>query len=377
MGKRVELAGGSRGRWAVGPEQIPAAGWKDILWRTYREFKDDRVTLIAAAVTYYLLLSLFPTITAFVSIYGLFADPSTVAKHLRVLADVVPAGGMAILDEQLTKLTDTGGTTLGVALLLSLAAAFWSASSGVKTLFEAMNVAYDEREQRSFLLYNGIALLFTVAGVVGAILVVAAVVLVPGGLSLIGLGEGFEWLLRIASYFILSIALLSGLAALYRFGPSREQAKWRWVSPGAILAAAVILIVSLLFSWYAASFGHYDATYGSLGALVGLLTWIWISVAAVIIGAEVNSEAERQTERDSTTGAEAPLGRRGAVVADTVGDERDAAGRADSDRTADWIDGFTAAKSIYARERRPVLKPETVALPILILIFALSYNKRR
>jgi membrane protein len=266
LADRQQIEDSGLGRNADGPQQIPAAGWKDVLLRTYREINDDRVTLIAAAVTYYLLLSLFPTITAFVSIYGLFADPPTVSEHINLLAAVVPEGGMAIIKEQLTKLTSTGGTTLGIALLTSVAIALWSASSGIKTMFEAMNVAYDEREERNFFVLNGTALLFTFAGIVGAMLMIAAAVLVPAVLAFIGLGESFEWLLRIGSYVLLALVLVLGLAALYRFGPSRQQAKWRWVSPGAALATVIILVVSLLFSWYAANFGNYDATYGSWAA---------------------------------------------------------------------------------------------------------------
>ena len=153
-----------RGRNADSPQEIPAKGWKDVLLRTYKEFNNDRVTMIAAAVTYFLLLSLFPTMTAFVSIYGLFTDPATVTEHLQLLSSFVPEGGMEILNEQLTRLASTGGGALSFALILSIALALWSASSGVKTLFEAMNIAYDERESRNFFKLNATALLFTLAG---------------------------------------------------------------------------------------------------------------------------------------------------------------------------------------------------------------------
>jgi len=351
-----------------------------VLFRTYGEINDDRVTLIAAAVTYYLLLSLFPTITAFVSIYGLFVDPATVANHIALLAAVVPEGGMAIVNEQLTKLTSTGGTTLGIALLTSVAIALWSASSGVKTMFEAMNVAYDEREKRNFFVLNGIALSFTLAGIIGAMVMIAAAVIVPAVLSFIGLGPGFEWLLRIGSYVILALVLMLGLAVLYRFGPSRQQAKWRWVSPGAALATAIILIVSLLFSWYAANFGNYDATYGSLGGLIALLTWMWISITAVIIGAELNSEAERQTRRDSTIGVDSPLGQRNAVAADTVGEAVEY--RSDSDhelggKSADWVAGFNAARAKFQPRRRHSLGAMTAALPLSLALGVLRRRKHK
>ncbi|WP_328767712.1 YihY/virulence factor BrkB family protein [Devosia sediminis] len=380
MAEQARTSGSGRGRDADRPQEIPVVGWKDVLIRTYREINDDRVTLIAAAVTYYLLLSLFPTITAFVSIYGLFVDPATVAEHINLLAAIVPEGGMSIVNEQLTKLTSTGGTTLGVALLTSVAIALWSASSGVKTMFEAMNVAYDEREQRNFFVLNGTALMFTFAGIVGAMLMIVAAVVVPAALAFIGLGEGFEWLLRIGSYLLLALVLMLGLAALYRFGPSRQQAKWRWVSPGAGLATVIILVVSLLFSWYAANFGNYDATYGSLGGLIALLTWMWISVTAVIIGAELNSEAERQTTRDSTAGADSPLGHRDAVAADTVGEPAGEAHDRDEGmvgRSADWVAGFNAAKTKFKSQRRHSLGAMTAALPLSLALSALRREKRR
>lgn len=380
MADQQQIADSGRGRNADGPQQILAAGWKDVLLRTYREINDDRVTLIATAVTYYLLLSLFPTITAFVSIYGLFADPATVSEHINLLAAVVPEGGMVIIQEQLTKLTGTGRTTLGIALLVSVAIALWSASSGIKTMFEAMNVAYDEREERNFFVLNGTALLFTLAGIIGAMFMIAAAILVPAVLALIGLGESFEWLLRIGSYVLLAIALMLGLAALYRFGPSRQQAKWRWVSPGAALATVIILVVSLLFSWYAANFGNYDATYGSLGGLIALLTWMWITVTAVIIGAELNSEAERQTRRDSTAGPDSPLGYRDAVAADTVGEPAAEAHGQEDDvfgRSADWVAGYNAAKTKFKPQRRHSLGAMTAALPLSLALSALRRRERK
>ncbi|WP_236020636.1 YihY/virulence factor BrkB family protein [Devosia sediminis] len=364
------------GRHADSPQNIPPTGWKDVLWRTYREINDDRVTLIAAAVTYYLLLALFPTLTAFVSIYGLFVSPATVGEHIRLLAAVVPEGGMAIIDEQITRLASTGNTTLGMALLISLAIALWSASAGIKTMFEAMNVAYDETEKRNFFVLNGTALLFTLAGIVAGMVMATTAVVVPAVLGFVGLRSGIEGMLRVGSYVLLALVLMLSLAALYRFGPSRQQAKWRWVSPGALLASAIIVVVSLLFSWYAANFGNYDATYGSLGGLIALLTWMWISVTAVIIGAELNSESERQTRRDSTVGADAPLGYRDAVVADTVGE---AVGESDDElagRSPEWIDGFNAARSRFKPARRHSLGAMAAALPLSLALGAMGRRRR-
>jgi len=367
------------GRHADAPQQIPPVGWKDILFRTYREFNDDRVTLIAAAVTYYLLLALFPTLTAFVSIYGLFVDPQTVSEHVNMLSGIVPEGGMSIVNEQLERLASTGNTTLNIALFISLAIALCSASSGVKTMFEAMNVAYDEREERNFFVLNGLALLFTFGGIIGAILMIGVAILVPLVLNFIGLGQGLEWALRIGAYVVLALVLLLGLAVLYRFGPSRQQAKWRWVSPGALLASAIILAVSLLFSWYAGNFGNYDKTYGSLGGLIALLTWIWIIVTAVIIGAELNSETERQTVKDSTIGADAPMGQRDATAADTLGKTADEAGEEDQavrGRSEEWKAGYEAAKQRFRPQRQHSIGAMALALPVSFALSRLSSGNR-
>jgi len=306
------------GQEADGPNGIPPLGWRDIAWRVLHEVIEDRVMLISAGVTYYLLLALVPSLAVFVSLYGLFSDRSTVLKHIGLLVGVLPSGGIDILTDQLTRLTSTPSGTLSLTLALSLAIALWSASAGINALFDAMNIAYDEREKRNFLVRTGTALAFTLGALLAATLFLATVVIIPLIFDALYLGKGFEWLIRVASYGIMLALTLLGVAALYRWGPSRKQAKWRWVSPGALFAVVCIAIVSVLFSWYAATFANYNVTYGSLGALVGLLTWVWLSVIILITGAEINSEAEHQTARDSTVGTSREIGRRGAYMADHV-----------------------------------------------------------
>jgi membrane protein len=316
---KAELAAPGRGRMATEPVAIPPSGWKDIAIRTWKSMASDRVTLVAAGVTYYFLLALFPTLAALVSLYGLFTDSLTVAKQVGAVAAYVPADFASIIKEQLFVLTQQGATTLGWGFVIAFAIAIWSASNGVKTMFEAMNIAYHEVEKRNFFVLNGFALLVMLAMLLVGIVMISVVVVLPAALSLIGLATGFEWLAQGAAYLLLIGVLLTGIAALYRFGPSRQTARWRWVTPGAVLAVVGIVAVSVLFSWYSANFAHYEKTYGSLGALIGLLTWMWISVTVVIVGAELNSEIEHQTAQDSTTGPAAPMGERGATMADTVG----------------------------------------------------------
>jgi len=371
----------NRGRHAEAPTEMPAKAWKDILWRTWSEISDDRITLIAAGATYYLLLALFPTVVAFVSLYGLFTDPSTVNQHVALLSGIVPAGGLAIIDDQLTRLTQQGAATLGWGLVLSLGLALWSSSSGVKTMFEAMNIAYDEREKRSFIKLNGLALLFTIGGLVAAAVMIGVVVLMPMLLGAIGMSRGFEWLVQGLGYGLLLILLFAGIAALYRLGPSRQQAKWRWLTPGAVLAVLVIVIASLLFSWYSANFANYEKTYGSLGALIGFLTWLWISITVVLVGAELNSEIEHQTAEDSTVGVDTPMGTRHATMADTIGKSRNEGGDAsDAVASPEWQAGFAAAQARDRdRGRRPPLTAGglLLALPVAAVLAVMSRRQAK
>lgn len=308
-----------RGREADAPTAMPARAWKEIAGRLFGSIGKDRVMLIAAGVTFYLLLALVPALTAFVSIYGLFADQSTVLDHISLLEGIIPGGGLEILNEQLQRLVSEGNTTLGWTLAVSLAIALWSASAGTKAMFEAMNIAYGQEENRGFVKISALGLVFTFGLAVAAALALAAVIVLPAIINLLPIDLGVTWLVRILSYALLFAVLVVGLAALYRWGPARQQARWRWITPGAALAVALILVGSLAFSFYVSNFGNYNATYGSLGALIGFLTWMWISIIVVILGAELNAELEHQTAQDTTTGEERPLGERGAYVADTIG----------------------------------------------------------
>ncbi|KKB83726.1 hypothetical protein VW29_13630 [Devosia limi DSM 17137] len=308
-----------RGREARSPIEIPVPGWKDIFYRVFMSIMRDRILLTAAGVTFYFLLALVPTLNAFISIYGLFNDRANVIDHVDLLVGIVPPGGLDIIREQLLRLASQGNEALGLTLITSLAIAFWSAGAGIRAMFEAMNIAYQEQEKRQFFVVHALALLFTFAGAIAALLVVSTVVVVPLLLDLFAAEGSFEWLVRVSSYGAMLLVLLVGICALYRWGPSREKAKWHWITPGAFVAVVLLGVASFLFSWYLANFTDYGAAYGSLGALIGFLTWIWISVTLVIIGAQLNSEIEHQTAQDSTTGPELPLGERGAYMADSVG----------------------------------------------------------
>jgi membrane protein len=307
-----------RGSRAETPGRIPRRGWWQVLHRTATRFSDDRLLTEAAGITFFTLLAVFPAMTALVSLYGLFADPAAIAQHLETLSNVIPGGGMQILEEQIQRLTAKGHTTLGLGALLGLGVALWSANGGMKALCDALNIAYGEEERRSFLRRTLITLALTIGGILFMLLAMAAVLVLPVVLNLVGLGGTADLLLRALRWPLLLLAVIFLLACIYRFGPSREQPKWRWVSWGSALAAAIWLIGSVAFSWYVANFGNYNETYGSLGAVIGFMTWIWLSATIVLLGAELNAELEHQTSRDTTTGPARPLGTRGAVKADTV-----------------------------------------------------------
>ncbi|MBR1178246.1 YihY/virulence factor BrkB family protein [Bradyrhizobium sp. KB893862 SZCCT0404] len=308
-----------RGRHSKSPYAIPWAGWKDIFWRTYQRIDDDRLLATAGGVVFFGLLAIFPAVTALVSSYGLFANPSTITDNLQTLAMMLPEGAFQIVAEQVGRVVSNGNATLGVTFLVGLVLAIWSANAGVKSIFDALNVAYEEREKRSFIRLNMVSLAFTVGGIVALLLMVGAVVAFPLALDHLGMAPESKLIVALARWPLLFVILLVALAMLYRFAPSRDAPRWQWLSVGALAAAILWIAGSSLLSWYLSAFANYNATYGSLGAAIGLMMWMWMSAIVVMFGAELNSEIERQTLRDTTTGPPRPLGTREAVSADTVG----------------------------------------------------------
>ena len=306
------------GRGADSPTEIPPRGWLEIAKRTFQQIGEDRVMDEAASVTFYTLLALFPAMAALVSLYGLVADPHTISENLSAVSGFVPGGGVQIISDQLKSLTSGPPKALGFGVILGLATSLWSANAGIKGLFDALNVVYDEKEERSFIRRTLITLGFTIGALVFLILMIAGIVALPAALNFVGLQQTTAILLKLARWPILLVMLALLLACVYRYGPSRRPARWRWVSWGSALATVVWLLVSLLFSYYVEHFGNYNKTYGSLGAAVGFMTWIWISSIVVLSGAELNAEMEHQTARDSTHGAEKPMGARRASMADKV-----------------------------------------------------------
>ncbi len=287
------------GALADTPSQIPARGWKQIAKRVFSDVGDDRILAEAAAVTYYALLAIFPAIAALISLYGLVADPADISKHLSGLGGVVPAGGMQIITDQIKSLTAAPSKALGFGAIVGLLTTLWSANAGIKSLFDALNAVYNEKETRSFVHRTWLSLAFTLGALVFVILAITAVAVVPAILQFVYLGALGDVLLNFGRWPLMLFAIMLFLALVYRYGPSRAKAKWRWVSWGSAFASIVFIVASAAFSWYASNFGSYNKTYGSLGAAVGFMTWIWISTIIVLIGAELNAEMERQTKQNT------------------------------------------------------------------------------
>ena len=309
-----------RGRLAQRPEHIPHKGWTDIFWRLGVSYFGDRIGFLSGGVTFFVMLSLFPTLAAFVTLYGLFADPNDAWERLQFLYSFLPSGVARFLGDEMQRLAENTTTTLTFTLVWTLALSLWTANGAIKVLFYGLNVAYHEVERRNIVRYNLMCMGFTVSGLLAVLLSAGLVVGVPVVLGVFGLAD--EWAhLAPLRWPVLLLVYVAILTVIYRHGPCRQKARLRWLTPGAIFAALLSLALSLIFSWYLQTFVR-TAYYGPLAAMMGFLLWTWLTVQIVLMGAELNAEIEHQTAMDTTTGEPAAIGERGAVVADTVGPKR-------------------------------------------------------
>lgn len=314
--------GESRGRDATRPGKIPAKGWKDVLLRVKAEIGDDNLSIVAAGIAFYVMLSIFPALVAAVTLYGLIADPAQVETVVANLSGVMPPSALTLVEDQLHGLVQSSSSTLGWGAVLSSLVALWSAAKGAKALITGVNVAYDEAETRGFIEVQGLALLFTVGFIVMGIVSVGLIAVLPNVIERLPLGPTGTLVAFVAQWLILLALILGALSLAYRYAPAREDAQWRWVTLGSFIAGGLWIAASGLFSWYATSFGNFNETYGALAGVVVLLLWLQITFFLVLLGAELNAELEHQTARDSTTGEPQPMGQRGAYMADTLGDAR-------------------------------------------------------
>ena len=307
------------GRRADQPTDIPPTGWKDVVARTRQEIKDDRVSLLAAGVAFYALMAMIPALVAVVSLYGLVASPDQVTDQARSWLSAAPQQVRDLVATQLQAITTSAGAKAGVALVFGVLIALWSASSGINHLIEAIDLAYDEDETRGFVRRRGMALLITLGAIVFVLFAFGVIAVLPGLLEHVGLGVAACIAVGVVRWVALLAGMLVALAILYRYAPDRDEPKWAWTTPGAITATIAWLAASSLFALYTANFGKYNQTYGSLGAVVVVMLWLWITAMCVIAGAELNAELERQTAHDTTHGPEQPMGTRQAHAADTLG----------------------------------------------------------
>ena len=308
------VANGDHGRQADAPQQIPPRGWKDIARRTLTEVKADQVPLLGAGVAFYALLSLFPAIIAGVSIYGLVADPRTVQDQINQLTTMLSPETAKIVGTQLRQVTSGAGGALGLATVIGILTALWSASSGMKALITGVNLAYDERERRKFAKLRGLSIVLTLGAMVLMAVALTLIVAFPA------LADSWptvlRWTVGVLRWVLLAVLVLLGLAVLYRYAPDRDQPRWAWVSWGSAVATVLWILASVAFSIYANSFGNYNKTYGALAGVIILMFWLYLTAVIVLVGAELNTEMELQTARDTTTGPARPMGQRDAHAAD-------------------------------------------------------------
>lgn len=303
---------------AEDPTDVPARGWKDILLRVKDESKRDNVPLLGAGVAFYALLALVPALVAIVSIYGLVASPADVERQISDSLSAAPAEVRNLLEQQLTNIVTASDGGLGIGAVVGILTALWSASSGMKHLMSAINAAYDEEDTRGFVKLRGTALLLTVAAVVALVVAVGVIAILPAAMRAAGAGGAARWTVSILRWPLLGALMAAGLAALYRYAPDRDEPKWSWVGLGSIVAVIGFLLASFLFSFYTSNFASFGETYGSLGSIIVVMLWLMISATVVIIGAEINAEAEHQTEHDTTKGESRPPGERDAYAADVA-----------------------------------------------------------
>jgi membrane protein len=308
-----------RGRRAERPGEIPRHGWKDILVRVKDEQKKDNLSVVAAGVAFYAMLSIFPALAALVSIYGIFADPGEVQQQIAQLSGFIPQETRQVLEEQVSRFVSTSSGALGFGAIGGLLIALWSANKGMKALMTALDIVYDEEETRGFFKINGISLLLTFVGVLTAVISLILIAVIPVILGYIGIPQGIQAVLAYGRWPFLALVIVLLLGVLYRFAPNRDEPQWKWVSWGSVTATVLWIAASLLFSFYVSNFGSYNKTYGSMGAIIILLMWFFLSAYAVLIGAELNAEMEHQTGKDTTRGEPRPMGERDARMADTLG----------------------------------------------------------
>ena len=310
------------GAKADAPQEVPAKGWLAATKRAAGELKDDHVSLLAAGVAFKALLALFPAIVAAITVWSLVSSPQVITQQTSSFTSALPSGAGSLLENQMTSVAESGSSTLGLALIISLALALWSASGGMAGLMEGVTAAYDEVDERMFPIKRGIAILLTIAAIVFLVVTIGLVAVLPGVLGSLGLGSVVQILIQVGKWVALVLLFMAACAVVYKFGADRDQPETKWATPGAIVATLLWILGSVAFTLYVNNFGSFGETYGSFAGIIVLMLWLMLTSFCILFGAEINAELERQTTQDTTTGEDQPMGERGAQPADTKpGDE--------------------------------------------------------
>jgi membrane protein len=327
-----------KGHQATSPAEMPAMAWKDILKRTYKRVWDDNVGLVAAGVAFYGFFALLSLLGLIVLAYGFAADPFTVIEHMKALTAVLPTDVAFIIGDQLMNAVRASQKAKGLGILIAFVVATYGGTNGAAAVITALNIAYEEKEKRSLLRFYMLAVSVTLGALLIALVALAGTAVLAYLQQLLPKASGVLVIVgRLVGYLVLGLAAAGVASVLYRFGPSREDAKWKWITPGSLFAAVIWLLLTVAFGFYVAKFTNYHASYGSLGAVVALMTWMYLSAYAFIVGAELNSEIEHQTAKDSTTGSPEPLGDRGAWAADNVATDDQVQDRPEEQREGERI----------------------------------------
>lgn len=307
-----------KGYQAERPKEIPKSGWKDVFNRVKNELSEDNIGIVAAGVAFYFFLAIFPALIAVISIYGLVMEPAQVEQQLAQASAALPQQAHQMLEERMKSIAGQSSGTLGWGVALSILISLWSANKGTKSLFEGVNIAYNERDERGFIKQNAITLLFTLGGMILGIVCIALVVAFPALVGNLGLPETVQTVMQWARWPLLGIILIFVLSLIYKYAPDRDRPQFKWVSWGSVIATVLWIAGSLLFTWYVKNFGNYNETYGSAAAVIILMLWFQLTSFIILLGAEINSEMEHQTEKDTTIGEPQPMGERDAYHADHV-----------------------------------------------------------
>ena len=309
---------GDRGHNAEKPTQIPKKGWKDIALRVKDRLTKDHVSIVSAGIAFYFFLAIFPAISAALSIFGLLMEPAEVEQQIEQLANFLPEQAHQMISNVLKKQSEKSGSSLGWSLVLSILFSLWSANKGSKAVFEGVNITYNVKVKRDFFKLTAVTLLFTIVGIIIGFIAIAMVVAYPALIDKIGLPSALETIIQFLRWPILALIVMFALAAVYKVAPNRKSPKFKWTSWGAIIATALWLAGSLLSSLYVNNFGIFHETYGSFAAVIILMLWFFLTGFVILLGAEINSEMEHQTSRDTTIGEDKPMGQRGGYHADHV-----------------------------------------------------------